>query len=207
MVEQSISAWLKEGIINTASGKEISLLNPQPEHIDILDMACALSKICRYGGRLRPFYSVAQHSIIVAAFCAGPDRFPGLMHDGNETYLGDVPKPLKEMLGEVYKQLERRFDAVIFKKYNVDADRVVAIKKFDKEAMQCEFDYLIRFGGDFLEWQKRNKGAGLPLFIEMVKFAVSEFQLQDIPGINNSYIWTPQVAEKAFLQVFEQLKK
>jgi hypothetical protein len=205
MVEQNIAAWLKEGIINTASGKEISLLDPKPEQMDILDMACAMSKICRYGGRLKPFYSVAQHSILVSIFCDRADRYPGFMHDATETYLGDVPKPLKEMLGEVYKQLERRFDAVIFSKFNVDKERVAAIKKFDKEAMQCEFEYLIRFSGNFLEWERYNRGK-MPLFIEMVKFAIVEFQLQDIPGINNSYIWAPAVAEQAFLKVFEQLK-
>src|SRR5437764_5017626 len=93
--------------IMTYTGKNFHLLNPQPDEVDRVDIAHALSNVCRFTGHTKDFYSVATHSIL----CAEQARKDGmsakiqlycLLHDGSETYLADVNAPLKAILGKVY---------------------------------------------------------------------------------------------------------
>ena len=52
--------------ITTVTGKHFYPLNPNPQDIDIEDIAHALSLICRANGHFKYFYSVAQHCIACA---------------------------------------------------------------------------------------------------------------------------------------------
>ena len=66
------------------------------------DIAPALSQICRFTGHTKHFYSVAQHSVNVAAHVAQDGALPAtvwwaLMHDAHEAYLGDMSAPLKHL--------------------------------------------------------------------------------------------------------------
>lgn len=80
-------------------GSVMDLANVLPGDIDFAEMAAGLSKIARFNGRCScAAYSVAQHSVFVAdalfnehgdATLAGI----GLLHDGHEYLLGDVPSP------------------------------------------------------------------------------------------------------------------
>lgn len=91
----------ERGWIQTATGRIIDPLNPEVEQIDIRDIAHALGNICRFSGQSSIFYSVAQHSIIVAelvGLVTEDDPVPvmfGLLHDAAEAYLGDVSTPMK----------------------------------------------------------------------------------------------------------------
>jgi hypothetical protein len=110
---------------STSSGRRYWPADPRPEDFDIGDIAHALSHTCRYAGHVREFYSVAQHSVLVATEAAklwrpshGGTRegaaLWGLLHDASEAYLVDIPRPLKElpeMAG--YRALERRMMAAI----------------------------------------------------------------------------------------------
>ena len=106
-----------DGIFNTATGAEIHLLHPKPEMFIIEDIAGTLSKICRFGGHVSAFYSVAQHSVIMAAMAPQAIKKEALFHDASEAYLGDVIKPLKVILGRRYENLEKAFTAAISKKF------------------------------------------------------------------------------------------
>lgn len=55
------SSWLQ-----TFTGKKIFPLNPRTEDICIADIAHSLSMQCRYNGHTKLFYSVAQHSAVMA---------------------------------------------------------------------------------------------------------------------------------------------
>lgn len=92
-------------ILNTFSGQEIDLSDPDPAAIRIEDIAIALSRIPRWLGHT-PLcalpYSVAQHSIHVSKMCEvnGPTAaLIGLMHDAHEAYLGDLTRPLIHLIG------------------------------------------------------------------------------------------------------------
>lgn len=92
----------------------MDLENPRPKDIDIHDIACGLSKICRFTGQLPQFYSVAQHAMLVAEVIEPRLRFPALNHDDSEAYLGDLTRNLKHsryLAG--YRTLERRWTAAI----------------------------------------------------------------------------------------------
>ena len=61
MLEQRKGDWMQ-----TATGGVFWPVDPRPEDVEIEDIAHALSLICRYCGHVREFYSVAQHSVLVA---------------------------------------------------------------------------------------------------------------------------------------------
>lgn len=76
----------------------MKLVNPfdlRIEEIDINDIAHHLSMICRWGGGTPGFYSVAEHSVRVAAKLPDKLKLWGLLHDAAEAYLGDHVRPMK----------------------------------------------------------------------------------------------------------------
>lgn len=87
--ETRIGDWMQ-----TAHGRFYPL-DPRPEEIHIEDIARALSRICRFGGHSRAFYSVAQHSVHVSELCTPEHALAGLLHDAAEAYIGDMVRPLK----------------------------------------------------------------------------------------------------------------
>ena len=121
----------------TYTGKVIDPRNPKPEDISIFDIAHALSKICRFAGNTPTFYSVAIHSMRVSMMVEKEHRLAALLHDATEAYLGDVPKPIKDLLPE-YKELEDRYYAVIAARFNLPKDLPPEVKMADYEMLQYE---------------------------------------------------------------------
>lgn len=130
------------GKFNTASGIMIDLLNPTTDMIQIEDIAQALSNYCRFGGHTRDFYSVAQHSVLVCDLAPEWLKLEALMHDAAEAYLGDVIKPIKILLGDVYAELEARFMKVIAQRFRLDHGKLAEVKQYDIEALELEHRYL-----------------------------------------------------------------
>jgi len=139
-----------DGVFNASSGLLIDIKRPTVDMICIEDIANALSKICRFGGHSNDFYSVAQHSVIVANLAPSYLCREALLHDATEAYLGDVIKPLKNILGSVYEEIEDRFMKVICRKYNLSELRLLEVKQFDKQALSIEHEYFIK--GDIPGW-------------------------------------------------------
>lgn len=81
--------------IMTISGKLFDFLSPDPEAICIEDIAHALSLENRYSGHTPFPYSVAQHSILMAAKAPADIKIHCLLHDAAEAYMGDVVFPQK----------------------------------------------------------------------------------------------------------------
>lgn len=105
----------------TATGRMIAFDRPDLTRVTIKDVALGLARICRFAGAVREFYSVAQHSVLVAAICArhGPEvAQAALLHDAHEIALGDIPAPaiaaIEDMAGtDVVHQIKRALDAQI----------------------------------------------------------------------------------------------
>ena len=93
----------ENGWIQTFTGKKFWPVNPQPEDVDIIDIAHALSLTNRFSGHTAFPYSVAQHCVLMASYAtnAGHDKetcLQVLLHDAAEAYLPDVTRPVKPFL-------------------------------------------------------------------------------------------------------------
>ena len=102
--------------IFTQSGIRFYPLDPRAEEVDLEDIASSLSKICRWNGHTREFYSVAQHAVTVAELVENlaPDlALAALHHDSAEAYLSDITRPVKKMLGKMILDMEANIRQVI----------------------------------------------------------------------------------------------
>lgn len=124
------TAWMQ-----TFTGRQFFVLDPQPEDIDIRDIAHALSMQCRYAGHTSKFYSVAEHSLLISAVLPPELALVGLLHDAAEAYIQDIIRPLKLELPN-YRDVEHRLEAVLFAKFGIpyplppeikDADRRIVV--------------------------------------------------------------------------------
>lgn len=103
---------------STFTGRRFWPLDPRPEDIDLRDIARALSMQCRWGGHVREFISVAQHSVLVAEHLPVGLALRGLLHDAAEAYLVDVPSPIKKYLIG-YGKIEARLLSVIGERFGI----------------------------------------------------------------------------------------
>jgi hypothetical protein len=90
--------------ITTFTGARFSYRNPGP--FLLRDIAHSLSYTARFRGHTGFFYSVAQHSLMVADLMRYDGYSPaaqaaGLLHDAHEAYVGDIPTPLKWACPEI----------------------------------------------------------------------------------------------------------
>jgi 5'-deoxynucleotidase YfbR-like HD superfamily hydrolase len=123
--------------ILTHTGKHLDLLDPQPDQIDLTDIAHGLSHECRFSGQCRTFYSVAQHSVLVSRLVHVDIAFEALLHDATEAYLKDIPSPLKDLLPD-YRIIEARLSEVIRSHFELPAHIHPAIQKADVVALITE---------------------------------------------------------------------
>ena len=130
--------------IRLLGGTYIDLADPKSSDIKIGDIAGGLSNLCRFGGQVPRFYSVAEHCIkateIAEADGQSPEAcFAVLMHDAAEAYCGDCVKPLKLLLGDVYSQVESRIEAAIDAEFGIEfAKHRDVIKKYDQAMLIAE---------------------------------------------------------------------
>lgn len=169
--------------IRTRSGRYFDLLDPKPDQFTLEDIAGALSKMCRFGGQIDRFYSVAEHCYHCAALAEKDGaslavRRAALMHDAAEAFVGDVVKPLKIMLPE-YDAIERRVELVIVEKFGLEGTvDWPPVKEIDRAMLIAERRAL--FSADEVVW------TGEKLVRQLdVKFVC----------------WPPVLAEQAFLSV------
>lgn len=121
----------------TFSGKQFDPIDPQPDMIDLIDIAHGLSHECRYAGQCRYFYSVAQHSVMVSQIVPLERALEGLLHDATEAYLKDIPRPLKALLPD-YRSIEARVDAVIRDRFGLPAEMSMEVKDADLVLLATE---------------------------------------------------------------------
>lgn len=176
-----------DGAIHTVSGRWIDPLAPQAGSIEIEDIAQALSNQCRFGGHCRAFYSVAQHSALVADACrerggSAAQALTALMHDAGEAYLVDLPHPLKHRspLGPPYKLAEARLEEAIRERFGL-APAGPELKAIDRSLLATERRALAATGDPWPELEGVE-----PLDVEIDP-------------------WQPPRARREFLERFERL--
>jgi hypothetical protein len=104
--------------VETHSGRFVDISAPDPTTITLDDVAWALSQTCRYGGHCQKYYSVSEHAVFVSKRLErkgyGIDvQRAGLHHDDAEAYLGDIPRPIKPLMGVSYAHMTDWMDHAI----------------------------------------------------------------------------------------------
>jgi hypothetical protein len=140
-----------ENSIRTYSGKSFDLSIRDPDSITIEDIAHGLSHQPRFAGQLKKFYTVAQHSVLVASLVPDEHKLAALMHDSAEAYMGDMPSPFKKMMPD-FKYLEYELLAVISEKYGFEYPFTAHIKKADTTLLKMEWESFVFGDGDMYCW-------------------------------------------------------
>ncbi len=122
------------------SGILFDVFNPKIEDIKIIDIAHALSNLCRYGGHCPKFYSVGQHSVLCSLKPGTPqEQMEALLHDSSEAYLIDLPKPIKRKMLD-YVVIEENLLKLIFEHYKLTYPLTERIHEIDIELLHFEYD-------------------------------------------------------------------
>ena len=164
------------------SGKFYSYLNPETNDWTIEDIALSLSNLCRYSGQVQKFYSIAQHSYLVSYAVDQAYALDGLLHDGIEAFMVDIPTPLKVLLPD-YKALEKQHEAELFKRFGLEFPMNLAVHKADRELLCAEVRDM---KAPNAHW---------------------DFCATDVSHIPHIDPWTPYMARKMFLKRYYQLTK
>lgn len=127
----------------TYTGAVFDFQKMDPAQVRIVDVAMALSRICRFGGHTSLPYSVAEHSCRMhdeALEQYGPEEaYACLMHDAPEYVLGDVVRPLKRGLPD-YQAIERDVTNLVNTKFKVSVDPHVKQVVEGLDQMACCFE-------------------------------------------------------------------
>jgi len=174
--------------ITTYTGRHFYPTDPDPDLIDIRDIAHALSLICRGNGQVKTFYSVGQHCIQ----CAKEAQAGGLsykmilaclLHDAGECYLSDVPRPFKKTLNG-YEELEDKILDMIYQKFlggKLTGEEQRQLKEIDDALLWYDLEYLLN---------EKQYGEAPKLHAEL-NYSVRAFD----------------EVEKEYLEIFDRLKK
>lgn len=124
------------------TGRKVWPLDLHSDEVDIRDIAHALSNECRFAGHCKAFYSVAQHSVLVAHYLPERLKKHGLLHDASEAYLKDMPRPIKHHPGMAfYRQAEARAMEAIWAAFSLPIlthHEAMLLKQADDQALATE---------------------------------------------------------------------
>lgn len=182
--------------VQTITGVAFDLKAPRAEDVRAVDIAHALAYSCRFGGHTRAHYSVAQHSILVAALVWHRTNDPAarllaLLHDAHEAFTGDLIQPMKQMIvayvGGALRAIEGAVDSAIWRWANVTVNGalVAEVKRADAA---------------ILLWE-RDRFLGRPPQPWVLDGKVDELVDADFgvaPGSALLEAWRPEIAERAF---------
>lgn len=123
--------------ILTHSGRQFDLVNPTAAMISPLDIAQALSNLCRFNGHTRTHYSVAQHSMLVSSLVPDQYKLVALLHDATEAYIGDMTRPLKAIMPS-FRIAEEIIWHAICDRFNLDPVLPECVVRADLIALATE---------------------------------------------------------------------
>lgn len=179
--------------IQTFTGQKFFPLAPELERLDIRDIARALSMLCRYGGHVQRFYSVAEHCVRIVErlqwlYADRKVQQWGLLHDASEAYLGDVVRPVKvQPEFGLYREAESRLMELVIRKFELLPSEPEVVTALDTEILGTEA--LALKTPVHPDWSKSLPN-GMP----------AAWSLQ-----NSGLGWSPTEAEDRFLKLFERL--
>lgn len=132
---------MSEAWVQTWGGECFDLLEPEAGQVFFADIAHALSNICRFNGHCTRFYSVAEHSVVMSRLVPSDLARWALFHDATEAYVGDMVRPLKEIL-PAFKRIEEGVARAIAKRFGL-GDRPAALRVHDLRMLATEAEQLM----------------------------------------------------------------
>jgi len=144
--------------IQTISGIKFHGLNPDPAEILVSDIIHALSNLCRYAGHCKSFYSVAEHSYLMAQYAikenySAEEILWCMLHDVSEIYIQDIPSPFKYQFPE-YLQAEKSIMEMVAIKFQLPFPIPKVIEVLDARILLTERQTLfynpLEWGNDII---------------------------------------------------------
>lgn len=132
--------------------------NPE-RMMDLDQLVSTLSNICRWNGRCSSYFSVLDHSLLLAELVPEELAWQALTHDFAEAYIGDIPQPVKEKpemawLAPLEADLNRR----VWMHYAGFEELDPLVAGMDSRLAATEAEYL-GLGG---EWSRKRMIPGIP---------------------------------------------
>jgi len=115
---------------------------PKPEDFTIEVVAHALALKTRFNGHCNFFYSVAQHAVMVSENCSPENALAGLLHELDEVFLPDIPRPIKREMPS-WKKLSEQHMRAGAKSFGLQYPFADEVKYIDAAALHAEmFDVM-----------------------------------------------------------------
>lgn len=176
--------WHAGDWMQTYTGKAFWPLDPRIEDLDPRDIAHALSLLCRYGGHVKRFYSVAEHCVLMSRAVAPEHALWALLHDAAEAYVVDVPRPLKLSMPD-YRAAEAAIMDVICERFGLHRHEPKAVKDADNAILNDEREALM--APPPLPWRAIEQVPRLGVTIRCWAPTVAEYEyarrLQELTGV------------------------
>lgn len=163
------------------SGAWFDFLDPAGSSFEIEDIAYGLSHTCRYAGQCSAFYSVAEHSLLVSDTLRD-HAFLGLMHDAAEAFIGDITRPLKQLLPD-YKRIEASIESAIADRFDLPTPMPSEVKQADLRVLAAEQAQIMPPGTS--QWAREDGIVPAPVTVKHM---------------------APEAARAAFLDRFHELR-
>lgn len=110
----------------THGGNVLDIEHIDPNQIDLGDISRSLSLTYRFNGMTRRPISVAEHSLNVVDIMertmgiSNPGALlAGLMHDAHEFITGDLPSPMKAVVGDAWRNTETHVQRQVLKRFGL----------------------------------------------------------------------------------------
>jgi len=175
--------------MQTYTGRAFWPLDPREEEIDPLDIAHALSMLCRYGGHVRRFYSVAEHCVLMSYAVPPEHALWALLHDATEAYMVDLPRPIKRHMREYRVAENRLMESVCarfgLERYGFAGEMPASVKDADNRILLDERAALL--GPCELRWN-------------------AELEALPLLGVK-IHGWSPRRAERKYLARLNELTR
>ncbi|MDO8415536.1 MAG: hypothetical protein Q7S87_04930 [Agitococcus sp.] len=179
--------------IAMAGGGYFNFLHPEKSTIRITDIAHALSNVCRFAGHTREFYSVAQHSVLCSLNCDESVQYEALMHDIAEYVLGDVTRPLKQILGD-YKAIEKQVEAFLFPYFDLPIVLPPLVKDIDMIMLATEKrDLMPEHTHEWLDiYQRDPHPRKIRPWCPELAYNMFMSRFNEVSPLNQRVVWTPK---------------
>ena len=177
---------VKDGWIETFTGRQFHFSAEDPDEVAIEDIAHALSLLNRYNGHTQRPYSVAEHCVLMAQYVESvPGTVPAdvlttLLHDASEAYIGDMTRPLKGLFPQ-FKVLEEKIHELVALKFDTQYPHPDWLKELDMRILTDE----------------RAQA--------MDKYSSNDWGLEGVQPLGVQLrFWSPREAEREFILVYRR---